>query len=207
MKLDAHISNFRRDDSGATLVEFALVMPIFLLLFFGLIDFSRIGFSYVMAGKATERAARIAVVQPPLCLGVPEIHTRGSNTASIAFGASCSLASGLCQSEAEVTCTLSTTTAAGLAFWDEIRPLMPTNATPANTRLRYEFSEDLGFLGGPYTPVVTVEIENLDFEFVTPLGALLALAGDTSNSTVGNDFAFPSMSASLPAEALFDGDI
>jgi hypothetical protein len=49
---------------------------------------------------------------------------------------------------------------------------------------------------------VTVEIINLNFEFVTPLGGLAALAGASNANTIGNDFEFPDMSASLPSEAL-----
>lgn len=207
MRFWSHIKRFKRNEDGAILVELALVMPVFLLLFFGLIDFSRVGFSYVMAGKATERAVRQAVVRAPLCLGVPKTNLRGTNgDTSLRFGNSCNIAGDLCHSAATVSCSLDVSTAGGADIWAEIAPLMPTNATPANLQISYQYDSDLGFLGGPYTPIVTVEIQNLNFEFVTPLGALVTLAGVSGSQTVGNDYIFPSMSASLPAEALFDGE-
>ncbi|SLN73907.1 hypothetical protein ROG8370_03639 [Roseovarius gaetbuli] len=58
------------------------------------------------------------------------------------------------------------------AIWAQISPLMPVNATEDNVILSGELTPDLGFLGGPYTPVVTARIEALDFQFITPLGAL-----------------------------------
>jgi Flp pilus assembly protein TadG len=51
------------DDSGTTLVEFAIVLPIFLLLFLGTIDFGRFGAEYMMAQKAMQLAARTAAVR------------------------------------------------------------------------------------------------------------------------------------------------
>lgn len=207
MKRNAWITRFTRDETGSTLLEMALVLPIFLALIFAFIDYSRVAFSYVMAGKATERAVRLAVVRPPLCDGVPNVHMRGSNTnEDISFGASCSFDANLCAPVQEVQCTLPANQGPGLAIWNEVRPLMPTNASSDNLLIRYQQSEQLGFLGGPYTPVVTVEIQNLNFEFVTPLGALLSLAGATNTQSAGVDHAFPSMSASLPGEALSDGD-
>lgn len=203
------LRRFRRDDSGAVLVEYAIVMIIFLTLLFGLIDFGRLSFSYVMAQKATERAVREAVVRTPICGGLPELNERGDTGGTAdtyGFGASCNAASGLCAPVAEVSCTAAVGTADAIAIWDEVAPLLPTNATQANLLFRYAQDPDLGFLGGPYTPVVTAELQNLDFEFVTPLGALFALTGAQTNDTPGQDFAFPSMSASLPAEILQTGD-
>ncbi len=203
------LTRFRQDDSGAMLVEFALVMPIFLLLFFGLIDFGRLGFSYVMAQKATERAVREAVVTSPVCSGLPATNVRGSfvgTSTQYKFGASCNAATGLCATAATVTCTASTANAQSDAIWAKVSPLMPSNATRANLVFEYRFDPQMGFLGGPYTPRVTVEIRNLNFEFVTPIGGLAAMMGAANASQVGADFAFPSMSASLPAEALKRGD-
>lgn len=197
---------FHREDRGAALVELAVVVPIMLLLIFGLIDFSRMGFSYVMAGKATDRAVRIAVVNPPACVGVPEFNERGSSDNSgYKSGTSCSISGGLCADPGKISCTATLTNPTAASVWADVRGLMPTNATEANLQFNYEFNSDLGFLGGPYTPIVTVEIQNLDFEFVTPLGLLAGLAGATGQESLGSDFAFPSMSASLPGEALHDG--
>ena len=194
-----------RDEDGAVIVEFAIVAPLLLLLTFGMIDFGRLGFSYVMAQKATEMAVRAAVVRAPVCTGLPTVNQRGTLSgllSGLQFGASCNAASGLCATSATVSCTA----ANAPEFWADIAPLMPSNAGPENLKVSYAFDPDLGFLGGPYTPYVTVEITDLDFEFVTPLGRLARLAGASDTGTLGEDFAFPSMSASLPAESILIGD-
>ncbi|MDJ0629613.1 MAG: pilus assembly protein [Rhodobacter sp.] len=204
----ARLDAMMRNEDGGTLVEFGVVLSIFLLLVFGLIDFSRMGFSYVMAGKAADRAVRLAVVRPPACDGLPESNDRGAlegGSELYKFGASCSIDSALCADPGPVSCSADSANATATDIWADVQSLMPSNATAANLLFTYEFTPDMGFLGGPYTPVVTVEIQNLNFEFVTPLGALAALTGATGQQGLGSDFAFPSMSASLPGEALFDG--
>lgn len=204
----ARLRNALRVEDGGVLVEFGVVLSIFLLLVFGLIDFSRMGFSYVMAGKAADRAVRMAVVRPPACDGLPEANDRGTlqgGTEEYKYGASCSVDSNLCANPGLVSCSANSGNATAIDIWTAVQSIMPSNATAANLLISYEFTPDMGFLGGPYTPIVTVEIQNLNFEFVTPLGALATLAGATGQSGLGTDFAFPGMSASLPAEALFDG--
>ncbi len=201
------LRRFRQDENGATLVEMALVMPLLLLLLFGFIDFARLGFTYVMTGKAMDRAVRLAVVVSPPCPGVPEVNARGQSIATgLRYGTSCKADAGLCENPGIVSCTLAVSHPTANAIWDEIVPLMPANATAGNIVLAYEFTPDLGFLGGPYTPIVTARIEGLDFQFITPLGALAGLARQAGTGTLGSDFAFPSMSASLPAEALTEGE-
>lgn len=53
---------FFKESSGQALVEFALVLPLFLLLTFGVIEISKIGYSYVTLNNAVRSAARIASV-------------------------------------------------------------------------------------------------------------------------------------------------
>jgi Flp pilus assembly protein TadG len=66
----------RRDESGASLVEFALVLPVFALLLFGLIDFGLIFGSYITMRNGVESGARSATVNnytppttPNVCMG------------------------------------------------------------------------------------------------------------------------------------------
>ena len=47
---------------GQSIVEFALVLPVFLLLLVGLIDFSRLLFTYVSLSNGTREFARVAAV-------------------------------------------------------------------------------------------------------------------------------------------------
>lgn len=199
-----------RDEAGTTLVEFAVVLPIFLLLLFALIDFGRMGGQYVMAGKATQLAARLAVVRPPACTGVRETYTLGSvpvGTATPKYGTNCKSAAYVCEVPATVTCGGAdlSATATAAEIWAEVEGLMPNNATVANLQFSYAHTADFGFLGGPYVPMVTVQIVGLDFEFVSPLGALAELGG-AIDPNLPTTLPFPQMSVSLPAEDLAQGN-
>ena len=198
-----------RDESGTTLVELAIVLPVFLLLFFGLIDFGRMGAEYVMADKATQLAARLAAVRPAACAGVPNVNLRGTvpiNTVPPRFGTNCSAGATICTNPGTITCTGNLANPTVAEIWTATSALMPTTATPANLRFSYAYDPKLGFLGGPYVPVVTVEIQNLNFQFATPLSGLAALAGAGGAPTPGATLPFPPMSVSLPAEDLAQGN-
>ena len=49
-----------RSSSGQALVEFALVLPLFLLVVFAVIEISNIGYSYVTLNNAVRSGARVA---------------------------------------------------------------------------------------------------------------------------------------------------
>jgi Flp pilus assembly protein TadG len=206
--LQLQVQRFVRDEDGTTLVELAFVLPVFLLLFLGLIDFGRMGGEYVMAEKAMQLGTRIAAVRPAACPNVPQMNTRGTGLiAGVAphYGAACSAATGICANPGTQTCTGVSTNATAAEIWTQIRPLMPSHATIANLRFSYSNDQKLGFLGGPYVPMVTLEIQNLNFQFATPLSALAALAAPGSTGP-GASLPFPSMSMSMPAEDLALGN-
>lgn len=52
----------RRRSQGQALVEFAVVVPLFLLLMLGLIDFSRLLFSYISLANGTREMARVVAL-------------------------------------------------------------------------------------------------------------------------------------------------
>lgn len=205
----ARIKTFLRDESGATLVEFTLAVVLMLLLFFALIDFGRLSFHWVSVEKATSMAARIAVVRPPACAGVPETYGRGTDV-SARFGTNCSASANACTIPADVTCAGSAGNTTAAEIWARVEPLMPNHATVANLQFRYSPDGDttngantvIGFLGGPYVPTVTVEITGLTFQFVTPLGPLANLATGTQQTGIAGSIPFPSMSVSAPGEDL-----
>lgn len=194
-------------EEGTTLVEFAIVLPVFLLLFFGLIDFGRLGFEYVMANKAMQLAARLAVARPPACAGVPDTNLRGTVAAGTTppyYGSNCRSAANVCANPGTITCAGNLSNASVAEIWGDISALLPNDATPANLGFSYIYTSDLGFLGGPYEPMVTVSIQNLRFQFVTPLGALAMLAGSAGG--LPTSLPFPALSVSLPAEDLALGE-
>jgi Flp pilus assembly protein TadG len=203
--MKALLNQFRRDESGSVLIEFAVVLSLFLLLLFGFIDFGRMAFSYVTATKATEVAARQAAVNGPVCPGLPATNQRGTlngTATAYQFGTSCNVASGLCREPAAITCNGTSQNPTSAAIWAQVEDLMPYNATVSNLTFTYTFDRNTGFLGGPYSPTVTVQIQDLDFEFISPLGALAGLSGADDLQGLGQTFGFPSISTSLPAENL-----
>ena len=208
------IERFWADESGASLVEFALVITLFLFLLLAIIDFGRIGHAWVSANKATQLAARLAAVRPPVCDGVPATNVRGLNTAP-AFGALCRAGLDVCRpsTPAIISCPGIATKATAQEIFTAIRPLLPASATIDNLRYTYAFNNQLGFLGGPYVPMVTVDlfVENpedpedpchgVKFFFISQLKFFVtALTGQSSE--LGAAICMPGMSVSLPGEDL-----
>ena len=56
------VDNARRDGRGQALVEFALVLPIVIVLLVGALDFARAVFIYNTLGEAARQGARVAIV-------------------------------------------------------------------------------------------------------------------------------------------------
>jgi hypothetical protein len=199
------IGRVARDESGAALVEFALVVILFFFLFFTLIDFGRLGSSYALAEKAAQIAARTAIVRPPACAGVPERHVRPSTTGTNPprFGTSCRTAGDVCATMATVSCVGDAANPTASQVWARIQALLPPDAGIGDVRFEYRYDSNLGFLGGPYTPVVTVEITPPDFQFISPLGAMAAALGGGFNDSPST---YGGFSVSLPAEDLANGE-
>lgn len=57
------LRGLRDGEAGQTLVEFSLVLPIFLVLLFALVDFGRGYYSWVLVTNAAREGARAAAVQ------------------------------------------------------------------------------------------------------------------------------------------------
>ncbi|MEM6387529.1 MAG: TadE family protein [Pseudomonadota bacterium] len=231
MKIQLH-KRFLQSESGASLIEYAIVISLFLLVFFAILDFGRLGFNWVMTEKAMQRAARIAVSRPPICAGVPDINVRGTNN-GVPYGAMCRDDAGICANAGQQICVLSAAPIAcdtanpstATEIWCIINPILPSNATPQNIRVSYTFDSNLGFLGGPYTPMVELAVvtaadvagidgsAELRFDFITPLPGLAALVGGGTPTNLADsdgggqaDIPFPDLSVSMPAEDLAQGN-
>ena len=55
--------HWRQGQSGQALVEFSLILPVFLMLLFGLVDFGRGFYTWQMVTNAAREGARAAAVQ------------------------------------------------------------------------------------------------------------------------------------------------
>jgi len=201
LSLTRALRRYRRDEAGATLVEFALVVLFFLFLIFAVIDFGRLAFTWSSAQKATQLAARLAAVREPVCAGVPAMTTRGAGGAGYRFGTMCRAAANLCQDPGTVTCVGVAGNATAAEIFGQVRPLLPVGAAVGNMRFTYRYDANLGFLGGPYVPMVTVDLEGLQFVFVSNLGQLIGpVIGQAS--TLGANVPLPRMSITTPGEDL-----
>lgn len=215
MSLRVRLRRLARDDRGASLVEYAMTVALFLALFFMLLDFGRLLYNWNMAEKAMQIAARMAAVRPAACPTVPISNQRGSSALATQFGDDCGTGTGVCQGNSGGTTRVDTclandaaATATATEIYTRIQDLLPTGATPANLRFSYAFDPKMNFLGGPYVPVVTAElVQPLEFEFVSPIYGLLRAAGATvAGPDTPANIPFPSMSVSLPGEDLALGE-
>lgn len=57
------VRNWRRTEAGQSLVEFSLVLPIFLVLVFSLVDFGRAFYTWMIITNAAREGARAGAVQ------------------------------------------------------------------------------------------------------------------------------------------------
>ncbi len=53
---------FKRDSRGQSLVEFALIVPIFILMLVGILDFGRAIYAYNTVNNSAREAGRLAIV-------------------------------------------------------------------------------------------------------------------------------------------------
>ena len=158
------------DQSASGAAEFALVLPLLLLLLFGIIDAGRFMWEYNRAEKATQVGARMAVVTDVIAGGL-------ATTDYVGIG-------GLTQGDlipasalSTVTCTRTTcsptTGTVNTSSFDRIVQRMQNlkpDITSANVTIEYVGS-GLGYAGDPngmdIAPLVTVKLTNLYFQPIT----------------------------------------
>lgn len=80
------LRNLLADPTGASAAEFALVLPLFLLLVFGTIDAGRFVWEYNRAEKATQVGARLATVTDPLDSGLRDEDYAGQSVGGVTIG-------------------------------------------------------------------------------------------------------------------------
>lgn len=201
MRVRPALRRMLKGEDGATLVELGVVVPVFLLLSLGIVDFGRLAFSVVMAEKAVQMSARLAIVRPPACPGVPAANTRAPGAVGTPrFGVACnSGGGGVCADFGTISCAGSAANPTASEIFAKIRPLLPASARIEHLRFAYAFDEDLGFLGGPTVPMVTVGIDSTP-DGAEPLRFLVLGVFSWAGDALGPGF--PEVSVSMPAEDL-----
>ena len=154
------------DQTASSAVEFAVVLPLLLVLLLGLIDTGRFLWTWNRAEKATQMGARFAVVtnyvEPGLntsYVGVGGL-TQGDTIPASAFGKIICTSSG-CSCDTTPCPALGTAnTTAFDAVVARMHAYMP-EITAANVKVEYSTS-GLGYAGNPsgpdIAPLVTVKI-------------------------------------------------
>jgi Flp pilus assembly protein TadG len=203
---------FLRCRSGSSAAELALVLPLFLIFLFGIIDTGRFMWEFNKAEKATQVGARVAIVTNVLSSGLEDENYAGQTVDGTAIAAGGRIPAGALGT---IKCTSTTCTCEAAPCPSDLGTLdtatfndvlvermqrIDPAITAANVVIRYSGS-GMGFAGNSssgsggsgsgteqmeISPLITVTLENLQFKPITSL--LFAT------------FSMPDFSTTLPAE-------
>jgi hypothetical protein len=184
------ISRVIADARGTAVTEFAIVAPLFLAVFIGLLEIS-IQFYWAQAAeKAAQLGVRTAVVVTP-AVALPATN---DHSATGLWGQICAPAADPCAGFAPLTCTGAACVGGFNVILDRMQRVFPA-IQAANITLRYEYV-NMGFAGGPTVPAVTLTITGLNWPD-GPFAAVIGLLGGAANATT-----LPTIRATLTGEDL-----
>ncbi len=181
--------DFVRDQRGAAMLEFTLVVVLMFVMTFGIVDFGRAFWLWNSAEKATQIGVRAAIIADPL---LADLATYDCNNASVTLGTPCRLGGdtfGTVECRGDTMACTVTGGGGGLAggpvvaaplnmILDRMRVAFPS-LQAANVIVEYR-DIGLGFAGrqdGP-VPAVTVRLTGLTYNFLA-LGDLLGMGAIT----------------------------
>lgn len=195
-----------RNQSGASAAEFALVLPVLLVLLFGIIDGGLWLWTFNKAEKATQEGARVAVVTNMIPSGLAGQSFVGKTVNGVALTqgdvipaaalppVTCTKAS----AAAAVSCTCPscsgiTLGTASATAWSDIatrmKAMMP-QLQDQNIVVQYRGS-GLGFAGDPngsdVAPLVTVSITGLTFPLITSYRFATVSVPSATTTLTGED--------------------
>lgn len=161
-----------RSTGGASAAEFALVLPLLLLLLFGIIDAGRFMWEYNRAEKATQMGVRFAAVTDPVLNGLDNSYSfsidgglvQGSAVPAAYFtSATCTDTACSCSATAGNFCgSASRNPDAFTNIVNQMKKMYPP-IMPANVEVDYK-NVGLGFAGNPdgsdVSPLVTVKFRD-----------------------------------------------
>ncbi len=169
-----------RDSPGTASVEFALVVSVFFLFVFGIIDFNKAFWEMNSAAKAAQFGVRFAVVNDPVtdavifdgvAAGVPNGESVPIATFNGGAPVVCSRPAGA------TTCDAGTADDAAFMAIVARMQMIYAKIQPENVIITYEHV-GLGFSGSPFgssiDPMVTVRVTGVTINLITPGLAQLA---------------------------------
>ncbi|MXO86005.1 pilus assembly protein [Altererythrobacter aurantiacus] len=193
----AFLSDFARDEHGASAAEFALVLPIFLLFLLGILDVGLYAWNFNQTEKATQMGTRWAVATDMVPSGLASYSfavnggiPQGTVVPKTAFGGvTCTSTGCTCVGQCATGLTPGFDSAAFTAIADRMRQFKG-DIEDTDITIDYDWS-GIGYAGDPngpdVAPFVTVTVDGLDFQ---PISTLL----------FGADVGLPAVSHTLTAE-------
>jgi hypothetical protein len=191
------------NQKGASAAEFAMVLPLLLILLFSIIDGGRFAWEYNRAEKATQAGARVAVVTNSFPSGLVSQSyvgqtvggvtlTQGDLIPAAALGLiTCTRAGGCACTTSPCPANPGTLDAAVFdnVLLTRMRAMKP-DIQAANVRLKFRGS-GLGFAGDPngmeIAPLVTVELTGMQFRPITSLLLLTFTMPDFRTTLTAED--------------------
>jgi Flp pilus assembly protein TadG len=186
--MKATLRKLHLDESGAAIIEFTLVLPLLLLLTFGLVDFGMAFWQFNAVEKATGAGARFLATHGAssgLVSGVPECFV--ADDSGYAAGTPCSQVAGALLT---YSCGAGGASSCDAATMSQLVTTMQGYApfiTAANVSVMLSASGD-GFVGrGTAVPLISVSTTGLSYSLpvLTELFGVrpLAMPGFTSSIT------------------------
>jgi Flp pilus assembly protein TadG len=154
------------NQSGATALEFAIVVPVFLMLTLAAIDLALLSYRLNQAQAAARIGARIAIVSPIIATNMAEFDTSGyaPGTSIPVADIPAQVCGGRSDGAFECSSGPADTTTANLVL-DRIRQVLP-DADASNLQITYTYT-GLGVVGNPigmdFEPLTTVGIVSLKY--------------------------------------------
>ena len=181
---------------GAATVEFVVVAPAFLILFFLVLEVAGAFFWWKTAEKATQLGARLAIVRDVAVAGLP---ARNPKREGALFGLACAADGSPCDFDNQSTwiCTAGGSGCNSAAFQNilsEMQRIFGQAISDVNLIISYNYV-GLGYAGGPFVPSVTVTLSGVRFGMFLGFLSGLAGAGDSL-------LTLPDISATLTGEDL-----
>ncbi len=165
------VQRFLRHEAGATVAEFALVLPLLLILLFGVIDSGRFLWTWNRAEKATQMGVRYAAVTDVASTGLASYDfysegiPRGDPIPESSFGGAVCTSAG-CTCVAGATCPPLDALSTGFTNTVARMQAMMPEIGPDNVAIEYSYS-GLGYSGDPYgpdiNPLITVRLTGMTF--------------------------------------------
>ncbi len=169
-----------RHQRGASASEFALVVPLLLLLLLGMIDVGRFMWEYNQAEKATQMGVRYAVVTDPILPALAsysfavdgDVLPGDAVPTSLFNQALCTNTSCTCAASGGGFCSAAGHNPTAFANLVTRMKNMYPQIAAANVEVQYR-NVGLGYAGDPngpdVAPLVTVRLKDLEFQPITTL--------------------------------------